>query len=39
MVKQNGTNLATPQDKPIVHPIHIPFHTTKIEITMGDRRK
>jgi hypothetical protein len=28
-VKQNGTNLATPQDKANIHPTRISFHTKK----------
>jgi len=39
MVKQNGTNLTTPQDKAIIHPTRISFHTKKTESTMGNRRK
>jgi hypothetical protein len=39
MVKQNGTNLATPQDKAIIQPTCISFHTKKIESTMENRRK
>jgi hypothetical protein len=29
MVKENGTNLATPQDKANIHPTRISFHTKK----------
>jgi hypothetical protein len=39
MVKQNGTNLATPQEKAFIHPTCISSHTKKTESTMENRRK